>query len=585
MPKSGDLNTYKRLLRRARPYWLELLGVLVLSLLATPLALLAPLPLKLAVDSVIGSHQPPAVLAWLIPAQSSTNFVLIMAAVLLVVTTLLVYLQTLSAWILQTYVGEKLVLEFRAEMFRHVQRLSLAYHDRRGTSDSIYRVQFDGLCIQNVLINGSLPIVVAAVTLVGMVGVTVAIDWQLALIALAVCPVLFGLLHRFSPRLRRQWKQIKSFESSAMSVVQEALGAMRVVKAFGREDHEHERFMRRSEERLRGQVRVACVQGSFDLCVGLTVALGTAAALAVGVQHVRSGALTVGSLLVVMAYVAQIYDPLKMISKKLGDLQGGLASAERAFALLDEMPEVLEKPHPRALVRAKGAVAFRDVFFAYPDGPTVLNEVSFTVEPGARVGIAGRTGAGKSTLVTLLMRFYDPGAGQILLDGIDLRDYRLADLRNQFSMVLQEPVLFSTTIAENILYANPAASEEEIVSAARLANAHDFVMGLPDGYQTEVGERGMRLSGGERQRISLARAFLKNAPVLILDEPTSSVDVNTEAAIIEAMERLMRGRTTFMIAHRLSTLEGCDIRLQVNEGRIAASASGARGANLLRTNA
>ena len=269
-----------------------------------------------------------------------------------------------------------------------------------------------------------------------------------------------------------------------------------------------------------------------------------------------------------MAYLAQLYAPLRTLSSKAADIQASMASADRALKLLDEEPDVEERANAQPLELATGAVTFRNVRFAYDAKNNVLHDVSFAVEPGARVGIAGPTGAGKSTLVSLMMRFYDPIGGEILLDGRDVRDFKLADLRNQFSMVLQDPVLFSTSIAENIAYARPGATDEEIIEAARAANAHDFISNLPDGYQTQVGERGMRLSGGERQRISLARAFLKNAPILILDEPTSSVDTKTESGIMEAMNLLMRGRTTFMIAHRLSTLENCDVRLELEHGRL-----------------
>jgi ATP-binding cassette subfamily B protein len=273
-------------------------------------------------------------------------------------------------------------------------------------------------------------------------------------------------------------------------------------------------------------------------------------------------------MLLIMSYLSQLYSPLKTISRKIASIQSHLASAERAFIVLDEAPDVCEKRKAKPILRSLGAVAFRDVSFSYEKENQVLRSISFDVPPGTRVGIAGRTGAGKTTLMSLLSRFYDPSVGQILLDDVDLREYRVDDLRNQFGIVLQEPVLFSTSITENIAYARPNALQEEIMEAAKAANAHDFIINLPNGYNTLVGEAGMRLSGGERQRVSLARAFLKDAPILILDEPTSSVDMKTESVIIEAMERLMKGRTTFMIAHRLSTLKNCDFLLVIENGRL-----------------
>ena len=273
-----------------------------------------------------------------------------------------------------------------------------------------------------------------------------------------------------------------------------------------------------------------------------------------------------------MSYLGQLYSPLKTIGKKAASLQGHLVGAERAFSVLDQERDVPERPNAVSLRGASGSISFRNVSFSYDEGHPVLHHISFDVPAGARVGISGRTGAGKTTLLSLLTRLYDPTSGAILLDGSDLREYRLADLRNQFAIVLQEPVLFSTSIAENIAYARPDATEEEIVRAAKQADAHDFILGLANGYQTVVGERGMRLSGGERQRIALARAFLKDAPVLLLDEPTSSVDMKTEKAIMTATERLMQGRTTFLIAHRLSTLEYCDVRLEIEHGRLVSAA-------------
>jgi len=340
------------------------------------------------------------------------------------------------------------------------------------------------------------------------------------------------------------------------------------VKAFGQEARETARFVGRSREAVTARLQLALVQGRYGVLLGLTTALGMAAVLLIGVGHVRSGLLTLGQLLLVMGYLGQLYQPLKTISQKAGTFQSYFASAERAFALLDERPDVPERPHAGRVERATGAVTFRNVSFAYDPAQPVLEDVSFEVPPGARVAVVGATGAGKTTLVSLLTRFYDPSAGAILLDGVDLRDYRLADLRDQFAIVLQEPVLFSTSIAENIAYGRPGANDGAISRAAQAAGAHDFIVRLPRGYRTPVGERGMQLSGGERQRIALARAFLKDAPLLILDEPTSSVDVRTESAILEAMDRLMRGRTAFLITHRQNALATCDVRLQLERGRL-----------------
>jgi ATP-binding cassette subfamily B protein len=568
-----DLTLYRRLLQMARPYWLYIVGIFFLGLLATPLALLAPVPLAIAVDNVIGAKPLPSFLAMLLPSsvKESTATLLIVAAVLLIAVELLSQLQALGSTLLSTYTGEKLVLGLRAQLFGHAQRLSLRYHDAIGTSDSAYRIQYDSLAIRYITIDGVAPFVAAIITLVSMLYVTFRLDWQLALVALAVSPALFILVRIYRSRLRRQSRQLKKIDSATLSVVQEVLTAVRVVKAFGQEDREQERFVHRANEGLQARIRVSLAEGALDLLLGLTMVMGTAAVLFIGVRNVQAGVLTLGELLLVMSYLGQLYSPLKTISRKVASLQSHLASAERAFSILDQAPDVIERPNAIPLPRAKGAVAFQSVCFAYDQGYPILHDFSIEVPAGTRVGIAGETGAGKTTLVSLLARFYDPTSGQILLDGLDLRDYRLADLRNQFAIVLQEPVLFSTGIAENIAYARPDASEEEIVRAAQAANAHNFVVNLPDGYETQVGERGMRLSGGERQRIALARAFLKDAPILILDEPTSSVDLATEAEIMEAMERLMHGRTSFMIAHRLSTLENCDLLLVIDDGQLVAA--------------
>lgn len=567
---NGDLALFWRLMRLARPYWPHIGILLLLGLLSAPLALLTPLPLKIAVDSAIGSRPLPRFLDVLVPdaVTRSDGTVLVLAVGLAMTVALLTGLLELGRSVLSVYTGEKLILGLRTRLFRHAQRLSLLYHDSRGATDSAYRIQYDAQSIQWIMTDSIPSLATAVVTLVGMVYVTFLIDWQLALVAMTVSPFLFVSAWAYGRRLRPRWIKVKQLDSSALSVVQEVLGSLRVVQAFGQETREGERFVRRSGQSVQNRIRVAFIEGGFTLLIALITAAGTATVLFIGVRHVRSGVITLGDLLLVMGYLASLYAPLKQLSKSKATLQGWLASAERAFSLLDEVPDVIERPQALALARASGAVGFDDVSFAYRENHPVLRSVSFEVDPGTRVGISGRTGAGKTTLMSLLTRFYDPTAGQILLDGVDVRDYRIGDLRNQFAIVLQEPVLFSTSIAENIAYASPGASEEEIVKAAKAANAHEFIVALPLGYESRVGERGMSLSGGERQRIALARAFLKDAPILILDEPTSSVDMETEAAIIEAMERLMHGRTTFMIAHRLGTLANCDARLEIEDGRV-----------------
>lgn len=490
------------------------------------------------------------------------------AIAVLLAIALLVSAQSLAAWWLQTFTGEKLVWDFRARLLNHVQRLPLMFHDRYGATDSVYRIQHDAPAIQYVTIQGLVPLMTAVFTLIGMIVVTARMDLRLSLVALVITPILFLLSLGCSRIVRQRSQTIKQLDSSAMSVIQEVIGSIRVIKAFGQETREHDRFVRRSEKRMSQQVRLSIQQAVFNVLIGLTIAIGTAGALYIGVRHVRAGKLTVGSLLMIMAYIAQVYQPLQTLTAKVTDLQVWLASLDRAFLLLDQQPEIGERDHARKLQVARGDFEFRDVSFSYNESARALENISLRIPAGKRVGIVGGTGAGKTTLLNLLMRFYDPSSGEVLLDGRDIREYRIADLRKQFAIVLQEPVLFAASIAENIAYGKPDASDDEIVAAAEAAASHEFILHLPDGYDTQVGERGSRLSGGERQRISLARAFLRDSPILILDEPTSSVDVHTEAVIMQATERLMSGRTTFMIAHRLNTLKCCDLVLELDQGRL-----------------
>jgi ATP-binding cassette subfamily B protein len=477
----------------------------------------------------------------------------------------------MGIWLLHTWVGQKLLVTFRAKLFRHLQRLSLRYHADKGSGDSVYRVLQDAPSIQWVAIDGLVPFLTDLLMIAAMIGVIVALDITIACVAVAVAPVLFVLARRSSRRLRDEWDQAKRVETRALNIVQETVGALQVVKAFGREDTQLDRFVDASVEGSRKQMRVARLKGSFDLAVGATIGLGSAATLYLGVRHVLDGSLTLGNLLVITTYLTQLFGPMERISKKIADLQSSVAGAQRAFELLDEEPDVAESPNARPIARARGEITLRGVGYGYKPGVAVLSGVDLKIEPGQSVGIVGQTGAGKTTFVGLLMRFFDVTEGAVLIDGQDIRDLKVADLRNQFAMVLQEPVLFSTSIYDNIAYARPEADREQVMAAAKAAHAHDFILRMPDGYDTMVGERGLFLSGGERQRIALARAFLKDAPILILDEPTSAVDNDTESLIMDAVERLMQNRTTLMIAHRTRTLTRCDRILRVEGGKITDS--------------
>ena len=571
MHRARRTGVISRAARDARPYWLHLAGLLAVSLLAAPLALLIPVPLKIAVDSVLGSQPVPGALDAILPSAvtASDTALLVALGLLFVLIAVLNQLQEMGSLVLGTYTGERLLAIFRARLFRHVQRLSFTYHDSRGVTDSAYRIQYDASNLRDI-VDSLFPLISSAATFAAMLYVVAKIDWTLALVAIAVSPIIAFAARTYGRRLRASWRDAHQLESKGLSVIQESLAALRVVAAFGGERREERRFAHSAEHGLRARVRLAVLEGRFALIAGVSTALGTAAALIVGIRAVQTGAITLGDLLLVMSYLALLYQPLESVGRKIADLQEAVTGLERAYALLDQNPDVVERPGARPLARTAGNIVFDRVTFGHAENPPVIEDVSFDVPIGSFVGLVGRTGAGKTSLAGLLPRFYDARSGRVLLDGIDVRDYRLGDLRRQFAVVLQEPVLFSTTIAENIRYARPHARPDEVVAAARAANAHSFVAALPDRYDTVVGERGMRLSGGERQRISLARAFLRDAPVLILDEPTSAVDLATERAISEALDRLVQGRTTFLITHRYSMLEGVDQILRVEDRRVTA---------------
>jgi len=561
-----------RLLREIRPYGLSIASVFAVSLMVIPLTLITPLPIKIIVDNVIGSKPLPGYLAFLAPGSSSDSkepAVLLAIGILLVGTVLSNGQSLLNIWA-SNKVGNRITLEMRSRVFRQMQRLSILYHDTKGVTDSTYRVQNDAPWLRQFAIDTLPPFVTDILTLAGMILVMMVLDPELALIAMIVAPfmLIFTLVYR--QRIRRGWKKVKSSESAALTGAQESLSASRVVKAFGQEERENKQFLSRYTESASASLKVFVEGGVYNLLVGVVTAVGLGAVLYVGIGRVQAsnGTFTLGDLLIVNYYLTQMYAPLRDIGKRVLDLQQSFAGMDRFLEILDEEPDVPEMPNARPLTRSVGRVAFEDVSFGYQTDHPIIQNVSFGLEKGSILGVVGPTGSGKTTISSLILRFFDPSSGRITLDGVDLRDYKIADLRNQFAVVLQDTVLFSTTIGENIRFARPEASMDEIVAASKAANVHEFVTRLPDGYETQVGERGMKLSGGERQRISIARAFLKDAPILLLDEPTSALDINTETQILNSIEALMKGRTSLMIAHRPSTLRNCSMILILDKGRV-----------------
>lgn len=563
---------FGRLMRELRPYILSLTAISALLAMWIPLMLLNPVPMQILIDSVLVTHKPlPAWLTSLYPplASMSVGSIVFLAIGLLLFTYISTSVNNLLTVWLSYKVGNRITLNMRARLFRTLQRLSIAYHDRRGTGDSNYSIQYDAPSVQAFAVNDFLLILQSIGIMVAMVAITFTINWELGSIAATMIPALLLVTMFYRKRLRLRWRSVKKTESAGMSIVQETLASMRLVKAFGREEHENERFYEQFSQSANASTRAYTAGGWFSLFVGIINAVSYAAVLYIGVGLIESGVLTVGYLYVVVSYLVQVNGPIKTLGKKVVDMEKSLAGMERFFAIVDREEEVPERPGALPISRAKGALSFEDVSFEYESGYQVLHKATFSIKHGTSLGIVGPTGSGKSTIANLMLRFFDPAEGRIMLDERDLKDYRLKDLRNQFAVVLQDTILFSTTVADNIRFARPDATTEEVIEAAKAAKAHDFISGLPDGYDTVVGEKGMLLSGGERQRISLARAFLKDAPILILDEPTSALDTGTEAEIMDTAAKLMKGRTTLLIAHRPTTLRYCDLALVMEKGRVA----------------
>ncbi|HEX7292071.1 MAG TPA: ABC transporter ATP-binding protein [Conexibacter sp.] len=559
------LKDFRRIGPYLRPHRRLAITSLVLMVAAAGMALLAPWPLAILLDTVLGDKPLPSLIGWL-GGLSTYELLALAVGAGLVFTALEHGLAVVDNYV-NTKLDQSMVLDLRSDMFRHAQRLSMAYHDSKQMGKLMFQINTQASAVGAVTVSIP-PLLQSVLTLVGMFVVIERIEPVLALLSLTVVPFVYLSAGYYTRHIEPRVYHVRKLEGDSLTIVHEAMSMLRVIVAFGRERHEYGRFRAQGEEAVDARVHLTVRQTVFTLAVTMITAIGTALVLAFGAHHVLQHDMTAGELVVVMGYIASMYKPLEQISTTFSSLQQAFISLRSAFELLETEPEIVERPDARVVRQVRGAVAFERVDFAYRGRRGTLQGVSFRVEPGQCVAIVGPTGAGKSTLLSLLTRFYDPARGRVLLDGHDVRDLTLASLRAQISVVLQEPLLFGASIRENIRYGRLEASDEEVEAAAQAANAHDFVCALPKGYDTPLGERGALLSGGERQRISVARAFLKDAPVLILDEPTSSIDSKTEAVILDALARLIRGRTTFVVAHRLSTIRDADLILAVEGGRV-----------------
>jgi ABC-type multidrug transport system fused ATPase/permease subunit len=569
--RQGPWDLWKAL-PRAKPYLAPYRRTLVVLTIATVLAALfglaEPWPLAVILNQVLNQENPGGFIEAIF-GSNPDRLVLLLSMLLL---RFLVVVLGNGFTVMNHYLGSKteqnMVLDLRSDLFNHVQRLSLTFHDQRQTGALMSQINNQAAAVGTIVMVIP-PIAESVMTLFGMLVITALIDWQLAVLSLVVVPLLFWSFGVYGRRIVPRLQRVQQLEWRSLSIVHEAMSMLRVIVTFGREDYEHKRFRDQGKVAVDERVKLTVSQSLYTLGVQTATAAGLSLILGVGAWHVMNGKLSVGELIVVLTYIASVYQPLEQISSTVGMIHDELVQFNASLTLLDMDPEVVEKPGAVELGRIRGSVRAENVSFAYPSRKRTLEDISFEVAPGERVAIVGHTGAGKSTLMSLLIRFYDPTAGRIAFDGVDLRDATLASLRSQISVVLQEPLLFSGTIAENIRYGSLEASDRQIEAAARAANAHDFIAALPDGYGTVLGERGAQISGGERQRICVARAFLRDAPILILDEPTSSIDSKTEGVILDSLEDLMEGRTSFMIAHRLSTVRHADQILVMHDGRIA----------------
>jgi ATP-binding cassette subfamily B protein/subfamily B ATP-binding cassette protein MsbA len=573
------VNIYARTIRYFRPFLWATAGGVALTLANIAFNLLKPWPFKFIVDGVLDKTAGTAdtralVERWFGAAEPALAILWLCGA--MVAISLIGGLVNLASNYLFVHVGLQALLKLRTDLYSTLQALPLKFHDSRRSADSSFRVAYDSQSIQTIYNKGFATVLSSLVMLVATFVVMVRMNWPLTLASLAILPPVVWAIRFYAVKVRRQSTDIHERESDLLTIAQEGLSQIRMVHAFGREAFEVDQFRRRASKSLEANMRLNMTSVASALVVGTLMAAGTALMYYIGSLQVMNAQanFTLGDLLVFSAYLLMLYQPLEQLTYTAWALEGAAAGAQRCFEVLDREDDVPEAPDAEDLKEARGRIEFRRVDFGYNDERRVLQDIDFAIEPGQTVAFVGGTGTGKSTLLSLVPRFYDPGTGVVSLDGHDLRRLTKKSLRSHIGMVLQDTLLFSTTIRENIAYGKPGATEEEIVEAARKAQALDFITKMPKGFDSPVGERGGHLSVGQRQRIGIARAFLKNAPILLLDEPTSALDPSTESAIMGTIFELMRGRTTLIVTHRLTTVHGLDRIVVLKDGRIAEDGSG-----------